>query len=73
MSRKQFKSLAIRGYIFNRHNVVAARNITFEEVSCKVNEYFVSKSTLYRCVDGFNNDRITTLFTVVMMDSIAKE
>ena len=32
---------------------------TLEEVSCKVNEYSVSENTLYRFVDGFNEDRIS--------------
>ena len=51
--------LAIRGYILTRHNLVVSLNITLEEVSCKVNEYSVSENTLYRCVDGFNEDRIS--------------
>ena len=33
--------------MLTRHYLVVARNITLEEVSCKVNEYSVSKSTLY--------------------------
>ena len=59
MNRKQYKNLANREYIVTRHNIVVARNTTFEEVSCKVNEYSVSENTLYRYVDGFNNDVIS--------------
>ena len=40
-----------------RHNLVVARNTTSEEVSCEVNEYFVSENTLYRCAD----DRISIM------------
>ena len=51
MSRKQDKILAIWEYILTRHNLVVAQNTTFEEVSCKVNEYFVSdnKHSLQMC------------------------
>ena len=45
--------------MLTRHNLVVARNTTFEEVSCNVNEYSVSENTLYRSVDGFNLDRIS--------------
>ena len=45
--------------ILTRHNLIVTRNITLEEVSCKVNEYSVSENTLYRCVDGFNWDQIS--------------
>ena len=48
--------MAIGGYIVTRDYLVVARNITLEEVSCKVNEYFVSEKTLYRCVYDFNKD-----------------
>ena len=51
--------LAILGYILLRHNLVVARNTTLEEVSCKIDQYFVSDNTLYICVDGLNKDRIS--------------
>ena len=35
------------------------RHTILEEVSCTVNGYFVSENTLYRCVDGFNKDKIS--------------
>ena len=38
---------------------MVARNTTLEEVSCKVNDHSVSENTLYRCVDGFNLNRIS--------------
>ena len=41
--------------MLTRHNLVVARNTTLEEVSCKVNEYFVSENTLYRFVDDCFN------------------
>ena len=40
--------------MLTRHNLNVARNTTFEEVSCKLNEYSVSENTLYRFFDGFN-------------------
>ena len=40
--------------MLTRLNLVVARNIKLEEVSCKVNGYSVSKNTLYRFVNGFN-------------------
>ena len=40
--------------MWTRHNLVAARNTTLEEVSRKVNEYSVSEITLYSFVDGSN-------------------
>ena len=40
--------------MLTRYNLVVARNITLEEISCKVNEYSVSENTLYRFVDCFN-------------------
>ena len=42
-----------------KYGLVVARNATFEEVSCKVNGYFVSRNTIYRYVDGFNKYRIS--------------
>ena len=45
--------------MLTQHNLVVAQNTTLEEVSCKVNEYSVYGNTLYRCVDGFNLDRIS--------------
>ena len=39
--------------------MVVAQNTTLEEVSCKVNDHSVSENTLYRCVDGFNLNRIS--------------
>ena len=51
--------LAIREYILTRHNRDVAQNTPFEEVFCKVNEYFVSGNALYSCVDAFNNDEIS--------------
>ena len=47
------------GFMLTRYNLVVARNTTLEEVSCKVNEYSVSESTLYRFVDGFNENSIS--------------
>ena len=41
-------------YMLTRHNLVVARNTTWEEVSCKENEYSVSEKTLYRFLYGFN-------------------
>ena len=38
--------LAIRYYILTRHNLVVARNTTFEDVSGKVNECFVSDNSI---------------------------
>ena len=49
--------------MLTRYNLVVARNTKFEEVSCKVNEYSASENTLYRCVDGFNLDRISIFTT----------
>ena len=40
--------------MFTRPDLVVARNTTFEEVSCKVNEYSAVSETDYRFVDGFN-------------------
>ena len=51
---KAVKIMAMREYILTRYNVVVAQNTTFEEVSCNINEYFVSDNNHYRCVDGFN-------------------
>ena len=42
-----------------RHNLDVAQNTTFKEVSSKVNEYLLSENTLYKCIAGFNNDRIS--------------
>ena len=53
------KDLALRKYILIRHHLVLDRNTTFEQVSCKVNEYFVSENRLDICFDGFNKDRIS--------------
>ena len=52
-------SWPIRGYMLTRHNLVVARDTRLEEVSYEVNEYDVYENTLYRCVDGFNLDRIS--------------
>ena len=51
--------MAIREHTLTRHNPVVARDTTLEEVSCKVNEYFVSDSTFNRFVDGSNKDIIS--------------
>ena len=60
ISRPQYKkTLVILDYILTRHYVFVARNTTFEEVSIKLYEYFVSKNPLYRCVDGFIKDEIS--------------
>ena len=45
--------------MLTRHNLVVVRDTTLEEFSYKVNEYSVYENTLYRCVDGFNLDRIS--------------
>ena len=48
--------------MLTRHILVVARNNTLEDVSCKVNEYSVSKNTLFRCFNGFNLDRILIFY-----------
>ena len=53
------ESMAIRKYILAGHNLDVARNITFEEVSRKEDEYFMFEKTLYRVVDRFINSRIS--------------
>ena len=47
--------------MLTRHNLVVARTTTLEEVSCKADKYCVSENTLYRCVEGFNLDRISII------------
>ena len=39
MNRNQYKNPVNSGYISTRHNIVVARNTTFEEVSSKLNEH----------------------------------
>ena len=62
MSRNRTNVLANSGDMLTRHYLVVAQNTTLEEVSCKVNEYLVSENTLYRCVDGFDVDRISIFY-----------
>ena len=60
MNRKPNKSPGkFGGCILTLHNLVVALNTTLEEVSCKINDHSVSENTLYRCVDGFNLNRIS--------------
>ena len=54
--------MANSGDILTRYYLVVARNTTLKDVSCKVNEYSVSEKILYRCVDGFNYDRISVFY-----------
>ena len=49
--KAEHMSWQFEGYMLTRHNLVVAQNTPLEEVSCKVYEYSVSETTLYRCVD----------------------
>ena len=72
LTESSTKSLVIWKYILKRHSLDAARNTTFEDTSSKVNEYFVSENTLYRCVNGFNiisnSDNLTIWDTIFSLN-----